>query len=489
MWRRSREVPAGDLAALLHELATPGCLLCGAAERALSSFYFWYLNEQYHEPPVVTRVQSAHGFCRRHTLHLLVRAGAGTVTSIYRLAVPAWAELARRLEAGSGRRDGEGPALAARARPSAACPACEQEGRTLERTLRGLHRAVADPETAARVVRSRAICLTHLLAAAPSLSWTGLRTLTEAALHGLGEGGVEGLWGTDGDAAVRVRAGGARSEPASGPGPEARSTSLADLHRLLGGAACPLCSAGLTSVDRYLRWLEREVFEPAHRWSEATVLCPVHAHDLASRAAPASIAALAAAARSEWTARLRELHAGLERRPPESPFVRLLDLPEQLRRTGDGGRSGWRRWRPALAAVLEPPERRLGRLRDRALNRPPCPACRHAAAAVERWSQLLAAALDDPGTARRYARSHGVCLRHLPAVLGRCRGSSAAGLLLRSMRVRLELLAWELEEAQRKAGWDLRHEPAGGERTAWRRAASLASGAVLEPGLPVGLSS
>jgi hypothetical protein len=54
------------------------------------------------------------------------------------------------------------------------------------------------------------------------------------------------------------------------------------------------------------------------------------------------------------------------------------------------------------------------------------------------------------------------------------------------LRVRLEILAWELEEAQRKASWDLRHDQAGSERTAWWRAASLISSAVLEPNLPAG---
>jgi hypothetical protein len=46
-------------------------------------------------------------------------------------------------------------------------------------------------------------------------------------------------------------------------------------------------------------------------------------------------------------------------------------------------------------------------------------------------------------------------------------------------RARLQVLAWELGELDRKAGWSTRHEPSGPERDAWLRAFAAVDGHVF----------
>jgi hypothetical protein len=296
---------------------------------------------------MIIQIQEAHGFCPRHTLYLLTKAEASAVAGVYRFAIPAWVTRARRLERDLDRRRGSsGIALADLARPSSPCPACVQERSALDRVLQLLSRTLTDPEVHERAARSQAICVAHLLAAARASGWTELRALVEVALHGLSDGNVECLWGIDSDAEAR-RWASAREAPEAELEPS--STSLSDLHRLLGRAACPICSVARIAVGRYLRWLEHELLAPTHHWLEVTSLCPTHVHELTSRADPASTAALAARARSEWTARLRILRADLEQQPPDSRLSRLLKVLKRLRGNGwadQDGSSGVQRWTP-----------------------------------------------------------------------------------------------------------------------------------------------
>jgi hypothetical protein len=87
---------------------------------------------------------------------------------------------------------------------------------------------------------------------------------------------------------------------------------------------------------------------------------------------------------------------------------------------------------------------------------------------------LLTAFRDDP-TARRYQASHGLCARHLLDLLADARAAPARAVLLG----RLDVLAWELAEADRKQAWALRYQPAGPETGAWLRAAAMVDGAMF----------
>jgi hypothetical protein len=83
----------------------------------------------------------------------------------------------------------------------------------------------------------------------------------------------------------------------------------------------------------------------------------------------------------------------------------------------------------------------------------------------------------DPAYEARLSRAHGVCLRHglttdLPPAWRRL------------LYARVGLLSFELDEAERKAGWDARWEVRGSEMAAWRRAPTLLDGAVLGPFAP-----
>ena len=97
------------------------------------------------------------------------------------------------------------------------------------------------------------------------------------------------------------------------------------------------------------------------------------------------------------------------------------------------------------------------------------------ATAEEREASLLLAALHDELTARAYAASHGLCLRHVLA-LG---GEAGAALPRQVLRGRLKVLEWELQEAGRKGNWSVRYERMGDERTAWRRVPGYLDGRVF----------
>jgi hypothetical protein len=55
------------------------------------------------------------------------------------------------------------------------------------------------------------------------------------------------------------------------------------------------------------------------------------------------------------------------------------------------------------------------------------------------------------------------------------RAAPVRGVLL----ARLDVLAWELAEADRKQAWALRYQPSGPEATAWLRATALVDGGVF----------
>jgi hypothetical protein len=159
-----------------------------------------------------------------------------------------------------------------------------------------------------------------------------------------------------------------------------------------------------------------------------TALCPTHLHDL-STLDPLT---------ASWIADLQH------------PVVAT-----RLERLAAGMSSGRRQIGQALS-------RYAGSIR-------PCPACRAANVADERWQALFAAALPDAAFRRAAADAHGWCVSHAPAL-------GPAGLPVEVLRARLEVLGWELAESRRKREWWTRHERLGVEMGAWRRAPTLLAG-------------
>ena len=130
--------------------------------------------------------------------------------------------------------------------------------------------------------------------------------------------------------------------------------------------------------------------------------------------------------------------------------------------------------RPRLK--LETPRQRLAATLD-ILQRPlHCPVCERLATAETRAIELLFALLEAPQHQAAFDRGHGLCMPHFSRALTRVPKRELRTLLLRTQSAKLACLAWEVEEARRKAAWFGRPETRGAECTAWRRALGRFSG-------------
>ncbi len=96
----------------------------------------------------------------------------------------------------------------------------------------------------------------------------------------------------------------------------------------------------------------------------------------------------------------------------------------------------------------------------------PCPACEAAAAALERKADFFVDALKEGGVRAAYTDSNGFCEAHLAAALAVAgdREPGVARFLLSDRRRRLERLAHDLAEYDRKRDHRYAHEPKGNEQ-------------------------
>jgi hypothetical protein len=97
-----------------------------------------------------------------------------------------------------------------------------------------------------------------------------------------------------------------------------------------------------------------------------------------------------------------------------------------------------------------------------------CPACTAAEAALDRKADFFAGVLKDAGLRSAYAESDGFCGPHLAAAVAAAGdGEPGAGaFLLADRRRRLERLAHDLAEYDRKRDHRYAHEPKGAEQWA-----------------------
>ena len=97
-----------------------------------------------------------------------------------------------------------------------------------------------------------------------------------------------------------------------------------------------------------------------------------------------------------------------------------------------------------------------------------CPACTAADAALDRKADFFVDALKDAGVRSSYADSDGFCGAHLAAAVAAARDAEpgVGGFLLADRRRRLEQLAHDLAEYDRKRDHRYAHEPKGAEQRA-----------------------
>jgi hypothetical protein len=222
----------------------------------------------------------------------------------------------------------------------------------------------------------------------------------------------------------------------------------ASLHRTDG---CPVCFEVARAAWEWITWLDGAAVQEQNI-SDLLPLCPEHiAAFIRLGSEPLALAVMRNA-----------LQATLER----TAFAQRVLLPKESH-----GRLGAR-----IRLMLETPRQHQAAA-VALLQRPwYCPVCTRLATAETRALELLFALLEAPQHQAAFERGHGLCMPHFSQAIARVLSRALRTLLLCTQSAKLACLAWEVEEARRKAAWFGRPETRGAERTAWRRALYRFSG-------------
>lgn len=492
-------------------------------------------------------MRRSYGFCPRHARHLLAAGAASQIGTVYGHVIDEAVQRLRKAEAAleMARRKGDGRTACRQAdailRPQGRCDACEQESWSSGHNVWVLLSTLYDQEVRRAYQASTGLCLRHFLEAEEKACWDDLQFLSgvmcdrlqnrSAPAPGVPEGFTPSTNGDAGspsralvtmiagrDLDVSARRVGERFRASEPPTPTRQrppltlgvgeawdpteenrtwtwSPTQAEALALLGEHLCPVCTLCARGLEEYFQWLIREVRrEPAPGSRDFTRdLCPRHLWDLATYECPEVLEAIGVADAARWAGRLAGFLQKLEDRPPRSLAGRLIRVPADWRKNCEaadqakqGGRPVFRLWQTFLAA-LEPPERTLARLRRFPLLPDRCVACDHMATTIQRAGELFLRLLENPEALRIYHRSAGVCFRHFLQVAEQAERPEVLAEVLRAQVVRLEVLAWELDEFGRKQSWSVRFESKRGEFTSWRRAAYQMAGSILRVPQLVGL--
>jgi hypothetical protein len=462
--------PCAECATLLALLAGPGCPVCRTIDQATSRYLFWFVNESFQQPETLAQVRSNLGMCSRHTRDLVELAQASVVTTVLREVLPAAAaRLAQPAE-----------------RPG--CPTCGSAARSAAYQLSVIARLLYDQIVVEAYRAAGGICVAHTLQALHTVPTRHARLLVSVLQDAVtsspdGVSAVDVLAGTDPDTTTRrhLRELLPGEPPPSAPALPGQAT-LERLNRLLEVDACPVCLTEGHSERRYLRWLAAGADgKPADgsrgvAGSDELELCIRHLHDLEAAAPSVGMAAAAQQAR-----RWRPLLDGSQRHLAREEHLGSMAGRRSLARaawardsTPDQRRVWTRRARSAFTAFLESRRRTreaAGRPTDALVSRVPHGRPGHPPRRrVCCWPPF---ATTRPRGATR--RRMDCAPRHLLDLLADARAAPGYAVLL----ARLDVLRWELAEADRKRAWALRYQPAGPETSAWLRAAAMVDGAVF----------
>lgn len=208
---------------------------------------------------------------------------------------------------------------------------------------------------------------------------------------------------------------------------------------------------------RYTSWLCAQI-ELGRLDSTEGWLCPGHLLD-AFVLDSAGASRVAEFMRAYLTARLDRLAEHLADIPSRHVTVRLSRAVHHvMRRQWTQGKAVWQRTRAFIA-------RALAMFNSTA---PQCTVCATGRLAERRARALLEVALGHRLVRDQWERGQGVCADHV--------GGFADPLPRSVWRSRVRLLAWELEEAQRKTAWRTHNEPTTAAETSWPRAIPLLCG-------------
>lgn len=439
----------------------PGCPLCRLEREQERRYFFWFFAENYHAPETLASLVASHGFCQQHASRLAAcgEDRAAAIGVVYELVSR---KVAAELAAELGRERPTWPV-----RSLGRCPACASRERAERRFLEALAEVLRDSRVRSRYHPPHLLCQSHLRRLEPLLRVDDLRHVLEVHLAWLGNAGSgadAGSGRSAGDAGAGAAEGAASAE-STWPSPLVRDVDLADValapgdaaddrldvERAVGGSLddaerCPACVARSEALRAWQRYCQAHVADVAPI-DDLLPACDVHVSLFLERGSPELRAAI-----------LRHL-AGRVR---DTLARTLTALQEEVA----GG--GWR-WRLSrlLSGAREPPELRARGTLRRAV---PCPVCAMLATTEVRALDLFDVLVRARPGAERYARGHGLCLRHLRAATARGADPDAARALLQHARVDAELLAWRLREGGRLGAWNVRPLPAVPDEAAWRSA-------------------
>jgi hypothetical protein len=489
-----------DKRSILISLAKPGCLLCREERRAEDSFFVWYVIEKYSELESLKRVEKALGFCSRHTRVLRSQSKPWVVAYLYRYLIAAALDRLSSVERVLSAVDHKSVKLDLTDLMSqSSCPACATMKEHSVWKVSLMRRTWRDPDVR-RALEGHSFDLMHILQISPLLSWDELSFFTTLLRDRLadfkiaGESLVPLIWGTSLKDKESVRRDKTQNptndhdEMSKFSREESWSPTLEALRRSLRESGCPICRAEKKALQVYYGWLSREIEStPSYCWSDAIWFCQEHAREFLRTGEQAAVEKLAEAVREHWLFELEKLRAGLENKPEDSFIRRAMGAGRRLRKQVSSGkdRRTWRLFQrhfpEGMKYLCRPPKCVLGDLREPWLRKHSCPACTCARTATERTCDLLVRGLEDAGTRLAYCEGSGVCFQHLPRTLEFTDSVDIRRVLLHSQRVRLEVLAWELAELDRKDSWLQRYEKKEWEQTSWKRAVVQYSGTLAIP--------
>ncbi len=525
-WWQKQVSPNPWRATVLSGLEKPGCLVCREAERSLRHYYFWFLLEQYAHIRTMDRLQRAHGFCLRHTRHLLewgVPDRTSYMASYVLRFCADWLQplLAAMAEEGYDPR-GDRRQESVRFRPLVGCPACEDARASSQRYVQVIVRCLEEADIAKAFCASSGLCLPHFLSAAPLARWDALGSLVEAQIHHLEQtranlsalqaSGTDGagaaalreamrrLYGPDLDKRIRSfmvpgrgaghTAGACSGDQTGVAAGESASWSPAfeEACRLLCQPGCSICRAAARGREEYAAWLEEEIrdnVDIGYRWDQALFLCSEHAWLFADRCAPGVLAIACDRLLARMVASLRQFLWDIREPIPGSLIGRGRVLPSRWRESSrvEGSErsrlSSLQRVRRTVGSLWQTPRDFLDRAIARSLRWDACPLCSHLERIEARAADRLVAVVGDAEGRRTFERSYGLCVGHAPLLLERANAGLRRGIAA-VLRARIEVDHWEVEEYLRKQSWSRRHEPKGDEVTAWQRASSRIAGMAIE---------
>lgn len=237
---------------------------------------------------------------------------------------------------------------------------------------------------------------------------------------------------------------------------------VADLIRLCRQPGCLLCAARRQAEQRYIKGLLGEGLRDGYfraTLKRSLGFCPEHAWALQATEDTHWHDGLATAgAYHELVCYMLE---GLRSKAPDGPSTFWLRL------------RGWLKWFwPATTAMG---------VAERLTAKQPCPVCQIGQGAEKRVISVFLESYRQAAIQTAYRDSAGFCLPHLRQVLSRANQKTVL-FLLEATAAKLDQLAADLAEYQRKHAWRFRDEPkVEREELAWLGAVAFFAGEAIEP--------